>query len=241
MSQQPASNAATIALEHAVQGKVVYLLALVVLVESIYPITLAGTLPLVIYQVLYASMIVIGVVIGRDSPRHAWFLAVAGTVYMVADILYSYNRTATWAVPITYAALIPYHALLMTVLMRFIFIARTITRDVLYAATTLYVLLGAFFVPVFGLLETLTPGSFRDGTAPDAPVHWQQLVYYSYTTLATAGYGDVLPLSPWARSLANVEMVVGVLYLTIIMARLVGLYIPNNKEMIHENRSDRRG
>jgi hypothetical protein len=37
-------------------------------------------------------------------------------------------------------------------------------------------------------------------------------------------YGDVLPISPWARSLANTEMVVGVLYLTIIMARLVGLY-----------------
>ena len=224
MSQQLESNAATIALEHAVRGKVVYLLALVVLVESIYPITLTGILPLALYQVLYASMIVIGVVVGRDSPRHAWFLGIAGTIYLVAGIVYSFNSTATWAVLTTYVALIPYHALLMSVLVRFIFAARSITRDVLYAATTVYMLLGALFVPVYGLLETLAPGSFRDGAAPDGPVNWQQFVYFSFTTLTTAGYGDVLPISPWARSLANTEMVVGVLYLTIIMARLVGLY-----------------
>ena len=152
MSQQLESNVATIALEHAVRGKVVYLLALVVLVESIYPITLAGTLPLVLYQVLYASMIVIGVVVGRDSPRHAWFLAVAGTVYMVAGIVYSFNSTATWAVLTTYVVLIPYHTLLMSVLVRFIFVARSITRDVLYAATTVYVLLGALWIIPGGLL-----------------------------------------------------------------------------------------
>jgi hypothetical protein len=50
------------------------------------------------------------------------------------------------------------------------------------------------------------------------------LIYYSLTTLTTTGYGDILPVSPWARSLANAEMVIGVLYLAILMARLVSLY-----------------
>jgi hypothetical protein len=60
-------------------------------------------------------------------------------------------------------------------------------------------------------------------------VKWQQFVYFSYTTLTTAGYGDVLPISWWARSLANIEMITGVLYITIIMARLVSLYTTNKQ------------
>ena len=83
---------------------------------------------------------------------------------------------------------------------------------------------GAIFVPLYGILKTSWPGSFSDGTYPDAPVQWQQLIYYSYATLTTMGYGDVLPVSWWARSFASAEAVIGVLYLAILMARLVGLY-----------------
>lgn len=207
-----------------VQGKVVYLLALILLVQSVYPITAYGTLAVVAYQFLYASMIVVGVIVGRDSPRHQAILVGAGTIYLVAGLVYALNPAAGWAVLITYLALIPYLAMLLLVLLRFVFVARAITRDVLYAATAVYLLLGALFVPIYGLLETLSPGAFRDGALPEAPVQWQQLIYYSYVTLSTAGYGDVLPISMWARSLANLEMLVGVLYITIVMARLVGLY-----------------
>ena len=68
-----------------------------------------------------------------------------------------------------------------------------------------------------------------DNLNPAAAVQWQQFIYYSYVTLTTAGYGDVLPITLWARSLANMEMVIGVLYVTIIMARLVGLYTRNKE------------
>ena len=59
------------------------------------------------------------------------------------------------------------------------------------------------------LLETLGPGSFRDGSFPEAPIQWQQFVYFSYTTLTSSGYGDILPIAWWARSMANLEMIVG--------------------------------
>ena len=74
------------------------------------------------------------------------------------------------------------------------------------------------------------PGSFRDGTFPDAPVQWQQLVYFSYTTLTSSGYGDILPVSWWARSLANLEMIAGILFITIVMSRLVSLYSENKPQ-----------
>jgi hypothetical protein len=213
-----------LAIEHAVEGKVIYLLALIVLVQFGYPITAYGTAAMVVYQVLYASMIIIGVIVGRDSVRHMLFLSVTGITYFFAGLYYSFNPSAFWVVFITYFTLIPYLGMLVWVLSRFLAIARTITRDVLYASIALYLLLGALFVPLYGLLETLAAGSFRDSSFPGSPVQWQQLIYFSYTTLTSSGYGDVLPISWWARSLVNLEMISGMLFITIVMARLVSIY-----------------
>jgi hypothetical protein len=212
------------ALEHAVEGRVIFLLALIALVQFGYPITAYGTGALIAYETLYASMIVVGIILGRDSRHHMIFLSITGFTFFAASMFYAFNPDATWAVFLTYIALIPYLALLVWILARFLSIARVITRDVLYAAMAIYLLLGAIFVPLYGTIETLAPGALRDGSTPEAAIQWQQLIYFSYTTLTTAGYGDVLPVSWWARSLANIEMIIGVLYITIVMARLVALY-----------------
>jgi len=212
------------ALEHAVEGKVIFLLALIMLVQFGYPITAYGTAALVLYEILYASMIVVGVIIGRDSKDHMLFLAGAGIVFFSASLIYAFNPGATWAVFITYLALIPYQLMLLWILGRFLIVVKTITRDVLYAAVALYLLLGAVFVPIYGLMGLLIPGSFIDGSYSNASVQWQQLVYFSYTSLTSTGFGDILPVSWWARSFANLEMIAGVLFITIVMARLVSLY-----------------
>ena len=138
--------------------------------------------------------------------------------------------TQQWAILLAYLALIPYQLLIVTILLRYIFKARLVTQDVLYAAIAVYLMLGAVFVPDYGLLQTLAPGSFLDNLNVAAAVHWQQLIYFSYVTLTTAGYGDILPVTLWARSLANIEMVIGVLYVTIIMARLVALYAQEKED-----------
>ena len=65
----------------ALEGKVIYLLALIALVQFTYPITAYGTAALIVYEILYASMIVVGVVVGRDSQRHTLFLGVTGFIY----------------------------------------------------------------------------------------------------------------------------------------------------------------
>ena len=213
-----------IALEHAVKGKVIYLLALIVLVQFAYPITANGTLALTLYVILYASMLAVGIYLGRDSRFHTIFLLVTGISYLAASLIYASMPTAIWAVIITYITLVPYLGMLLWILGRFLTVVKTITRDVLYAAIAVYLLLGAFFVPIYGLLETLIPNSFRDGTFPDASVQWQQFVYFSYTTLTSTGYGDILPTSWWARSITNLEMITGVLFITIVMSRLVSLY-----------------
>jgi hypothetical protein len=72
--------------------------------------------------------------------------------------------------------------------------------------------------------------TFVDGLGSAEIFPWQNFVCYSYLTLTTLGYGDVLPVSLWARSMTSLEAIIGVLYLTIIMARLVGLYAQKRKK-----------
>jgi len=207
-----------------IKGNVSYLLILVSLNQVIYPITQWGSLYLMLYQLLYASMFAAGVYVASDSRRHLVITTSTALIYLIFGVWYAVDPTDNWKILITYVALIPFLTTVIMVLLRYIFITKTVTQDVIYAAVSVYLLLGALFVPIYGILETIWPGSFVDSATPKGPVLWQQLIYYSYATLTTMGYGDVLPISWWARSIASTEAVVGVLYLAILMARLVGLY-----------------
>jgi hypothetical protein len=86
-----------------------------------------------------------------------------------------------------------------------------------------YLLLGVIWAEAFGLVELLRPGAFS-GPADviRGPRGW---VYFSFTTLTTVGYGDVVPVHPAARSLAMLEAVTGPLYIAILLARLVSLAV----------------
>ncbi|MFO7664079.1 MAG: ion channel [Chloroflexota bacterium] len=211
---------------NSVEGRIIYLLILVALVNFIYPITLQwpGPATLIIYNVFYVGMFAASILIVRGKRRLRLLILATAFIYFTFSILYALEPNSSWRVMFTYLALIPYQLAIIWVLERFTFAARRVNRDVLFAAVTIYLLLGAIFVPIYGILELVQPGSIIDGASPDTPVVWQQLIYYSLVTLTTTGYGDILPISPWVRAVANVQSVMGVLFLAVTMARLVGLY-----------------
>lgn len=210
--------------QDTVHGRVGYLLALVALLHFVYPITIAGDVAnALLYNVLYAGMFLAGILVASDSQPHLIVASATAGLWLVCAIVYALDPANPVKILATYLALIPFQLTITWLLLRYIFAARRINGDVLLAAITVYILLAALFVPVYGVLEALSPGSFVDNGTGGA-VFWQQLVYYSLTTLTTTGYGDILPVSAWARAVANVEMVMGVLYIAILMGRLVGVY-----------------
>ena len=103
-----------------------------------------------------------------------------------------------------------------------------ITSDTLYGAVCVYLLSGVTWMTLYRVIETAHPGSFAVSAAqhPGQVVTWSDLVFFSFVTLTTLGYGDILPVTSPARSLAVLEAVFGVLYPAILVARLVGLYRP---------------
>jgi hypothetical protein len=102
----------------------------------------------------------------------------------------------------------------------FAFRARSIEREHVYAALSAYLLAGVFFGSFYWVLEQIHPGSF----IVSGELSPSSAIYFSFVTLATLGYGDIVPRSDVARGLAIVEGVGGQLFLAVLIARLVSLY-----------------
>jgi voltage-gated potassium channel Kch len=100
--------------------------------------------------------------------------------------------------------------------------ASNVSSATLICAVNSYLLIGLSLAMLFILLNLLAPNSFNLAGNED---RFSTFVYYSFVTLTTLGYGDILPLTPVARSLATFTALFGQLYLVIIMAFLIGKYL----------------
>ena len=98
-----------------------------------------------------------------------------------------------------------------------------VNREHIYAALSVYILIGLVFGIIYILYERIWPGSFV--TISDrAAFSFSRAVYFSFVTLASLGYGDILPVNEAVRGMAILEVVGGQLYLVVLVARLVSLY-----------------
>ena len=101
-----------------------------------------------------------------------------------------------------------------------------VTRYRLLGAVVIYLSLATIFASAFTLLSELRPHAFTEfdgGASPSKKI--ALMLYFSFATLTGAGYGDVVPVDPFARSLANLETVVGQFFLATSVARLVTLWL----------------
>lgn len=98
-----------------------------------------------------------------------------------------------------------------------------VDRDVLISAAAIYLLLGITWALIFSFVHALDPSSFGDILGSEHG-DWNQFVYFSFATLTTLGYGDIVAVSPFARTLSVFAAITGVIYQAMIIARLVGLY-----------------
>jgi hypothetical protein len=100
--------------------------------------------------------------------------------------------------------------------------AAVVDAEHIFAALDAYLLAGLIFGVCYWLLDQTWPASF--GVAAESDLDLARAIYFSFVTIATVGYGDVVPASDSARGLAILEAVGGQMYLTVLVARLVSLY-----------------
>ena len=114
-----------------------------------------------------------------------------------------------------------------------IFKSERVTSETIYASLCTYLLLATFWMFGYSLLEVVDEGAFAYSQIDDKKARIMRLgkepagieLYFSLVTMTTLGYGDVVPVSPAARSLSSLQAVLGQLYLAVLVARLVGLHV----------------
>jgi hypothetical protein len=109
---------------------------------------------------------------------------------------------------------------------RSVFLAGDVNLNRLAGAASLYLLIALIWALLYSILHRADPHAISG--LPEFATLWDCL-YFSATTLTTLGYGDVLPLSAAARTLASVEVVLGQFYLTILVAALVGMHVAGRR------------
>jgi hypothetical protein len=104
-----------------------------------------------------------------------------------------------------------------------------IDTDMVLAAICVYLLIGLLWAFIFLMIETSSPGSFVIPPHNSDGATYSLFVYFSYVTLTTLGYGEMTPISEVAQSWSVLESITGQLYLTIVIARMIGLIISHKK------------
>lgn len=119
---------------------------------------------------------------------------------------------------------LPLYIFLISLILRYIFISQQIKLDHLFGAISVYMLIGLTFSHLYVIIERLYPGSFNLGDPAfiNSKYLFMDLNYYSFVTLTSLGFGDMQPLSMWARSFTVVEAVVGVFYVGALVAHIAG-------------------
>lgn len=105
----------------------------------------------------------------------------------------------------------------------------TINGHKIVGAVCIYILLGLIWALLYLLIAEAVPGAFNGLQQAPWYNNFSILSYYSFVTLTTLGYGDVTPLLPIPRFLAYMEAIVGVLYIAILVASLIGASMSDRK------------
>jgi hypothetical protein len=188
------------------------------------------------------------------NSRGQWEILILGAINIVAAVLVSQGASRFWVMGILILALLAsggYYicdgdpasllvGILGILLVTLVYTASCVLSFVLdegavgiehiYGAICAYILIAMAFGTLYFMLELMQPGSFtgiKVGVAGERP--WWQFFYFSFTTLSTVGYGDIVPATMRARSFAIIQQLVGVFYVAILISRLTGMYTPTSK------------
>ncbi|MFV0253539.1 MAG: ion channel [Beutenbergiaceae bacterium] len=210
---------------NSTRGQLVLFLGAVLVMQFGYPISLNGQLWTALYLLGYAAMIAFGIRVAGGARRQQRPYLLLGGFVVLASGWFAFAQDNALAQLLMLCSVGLFQLALLVRLFERILHAkrdRLPTTDVLLMAISAYLLLGGVFAVIFNVLESAVPGSFIDTVGAEQPLVWQGMLYFSYITLTTAGFGDVLAVAPWARSLVALEAVLGTLFLAIVIARLVG-------------------
>ena len=208
----------------------VFLPLLILFTFFITPFSDRHPLLALLFDLMSASILISGI---ATFFRSRVFL-ILGIIVATAEIGITqlrYYDDALWIRITNQASEATIIAVFCALLLRHIIRGRSSNIFIIQGAIATYIMIALFWSHVYLLFELVVPGSFSSDKLPlSGEKAFQTMLYFSSITLTTVGFGDVLPVHSFARSLVCLEAFIGVLYPTILIARLVSLEIQSQTD-----------
>jgi hypothetical protein len=161
-------------------------------------------------------------------------LQTARPVFVTGLVLIAVNiiATAIWMLAgregagvLAHLSGVVFLVLAAVVAVRAIFLPGPVDLNRVTGSLCVYLLIGIAWAELYQLLHGYDPGSFAGIEQQQGHALSWRFLYFSFVTLTTLGYGDVLPLTIYAQTLTAMETVIGQFYLAVLVAALVSAYL----------------
>jgi len=157
----------------------------------------------------------------RRTPTVSRVVLVLGVPAMVLTLLeavFSDNDTIVLTSGLLHC---PFYFYVSYAMLRYLFHDDEVTTDEYFATGAAFTVVAWGFAYAFAAVQVVWPDSFASPTGSDQ--EWFELLYLSFSTLTSVGLSDIVAVGLHARSIVMIEMMVGVFYVAMVVARMVGL------------------
>lgn len=188
-----------------------------------------------VISLVFMLLVVLSGFVVATSFRFRLGMATAAIVAALLRLLA--NTTAISALDLAnYALFVLILGIVSTLTIRHLLTVQRVTGDTISAAICGYATLVVLWAAAYSLLESCQPGAFQYLAASDASGRMQfgsadsaLPLYYSFVTITTLGYGDIVPSTDAARMLAASQAFLGQVYVAVLIARLVAIHTVTNR------------
>ena len=196
-----------------------YLLASIILVFFIGPVAFDyGLLSIVNLEILFLVILIFSIFLHQHDSK-LFKVTVASLIIILINILFFDNNQSVSQ----YFLKILIVSITIVELFREISKTKIIDSHIISSAISIYVLVGIFWYLLFMFLLMIDPDSFDIRNFNPEMVSID-MIYFSFTTLTTLGYGDITPLSYTAKMWSITEAMMGVMFLAVMISRVVSLF-----------------
>jgi len=174
-----------------------------------------------IFGILTAPSLLI---IGHKERSVFYLITTIVFIYLFLLILKHYFNESTIN-SLRFLIIIVFLILMTTLCLYFTLKDKTISVTTLFGSLSSYLFIGFVFAYIYLFIESLSPMSFSQLSTTQET----QAIYFSFITLTTVGYGEIVPLKPIAQTLVWFEAFTGQSYLALIIGQLIGRYVAEQK------------
>jgi hypothetical protein len=187
-----------------------------------------GQLPNILIRIIWLALLFAGITTLSETRLQRRLFSIIPLLLIAVNML-RYFRDSPVLVYLDILTDIAVFALLIGMVFVKVFEKGPVTFHRIVGAVAGYMLIGNLWADLFQFLYVHLPGSVQLAASDtDSVIRPATFVYFSYTTLTTTGFGDILPIHTIARTLVIIEQLIGVFYPAVLIGRLVSLTVESS-------------